>query len=658
MRLKLSQRFNLIIGGILLAGMLMLAYFDVRSDTRLVRQIGINEAERLSGALFDQLYTSMRLGGGRRENRDIIERFNGMNGVAEIKVMHGPALDMQYGMELDEMARDELDRAALEGVASDAFEKLRDGVSSVRHVAPVFIARECIRCHTAAEGAVAGVISLRLNIDDHENIISAHTTSFLIWGGGILVATFVAVLVTVNYCLLKPLDIIKGGVGALAKGDLSYRLNLKTGDELEELGTAFDGMAESLMQATTRLNELNEKYTKLVQMAVDAIVLIDIETRRLVDVNPAAVALTRYSREELLVISSEELYPAGSQDEYRRAFDRWVFDGKGYLLNAELLGKDGALTPVEIAASVLELGRRKYMIEIWRDTTERKGFVQTLNRYIYELEKTVAERTATLNNTLKELEGTYARLKDSKSKLIQSAKLTSLGEMGAGIAHELNSPIAGILSITEVLMGRTEKDDPKYYFLEKIKDAAVRSKYIIQDMLAYARPARSGFTPISLNEVITATLCLFISEIKTSAIDIVKDLKSDLSPVNANKGQLMEVMLNIIKNARDAMHGKGKILISTYEKEDAGVRYAVAEICDTGPGIPPDAINNIFDPFFSTKEKGGGLNIGLGLSISQSIMNEHNGRIEGANVPGSGAVFRVWLPVYDDSAAHVQVVRA
>ena len=208
--------------------------------------------------------------------------------------------------------------------------------------------------------------------------------------------------------------------------------------------------------------------------------------------------------------------------------------------------------------------------------------------------------------------------------------------------------MAGILSITEVLIARTEKNDPNHYFLEKIKDAAVRSKYIIQDMLAYARPTRSGFAPIFLNEVVTATLCLFISEIKTSSIDVVKDINSALPPVYANKGQIMEVLLNIIKNARDAMHGKGRIFISTYEKELPGAVYGGGEIPSPGPGIAPEAHGKIFEPFFSTKEKGGGLNIGLGLPISQAIMKEHKGRIEADNAPGTGAVFRVWLPVYDD----------
>lgn len=647
MRLKLSHRFNLHIGAVLLIGIFAIVYHDIRSNTRLMRQIGISDAERLCNALFDQLHTSMRLNGGRKENRAIVERFNRMQGVEEIRLIHGPALDRQFGMEPDELPRDEFDDMGLDGRTSDDFEKIKDGVSSVRHVMPIFLTRDCLRCHAAAEGAVAGAISTRLSFNDHERVISAHTRDFLFWGGGILVLTSVGILLTVNYRLLTPLDALKRGADAIAAGDLNYHVNIRTGDELEEVGDAFDNMAGSLLRATTRLNELNEKYSRLVQMAVDAIILKDTETKRFVDVNPAAASLTGYSREELLSISAEALYPVDRVDEYRLASGRWELDGRGYLRDADIIRKDGTLAPLEIAASVLELGAKRYMIEIWRDTTERKGFIQTLNRYIGELEEAVAERTAKLNGALKELEGAYARLKDSESKLIESAKLSSLGEMGAGIAHELNSPLAGILSITEVMMMRTEKNDHNYYFLEKIKDAAVRSKYIIQDMLAYARPAQAGFAPIYLNEVINATLCLFTSEIKTSSIEIVKDLQPDLPQIYGNKGQIMEVLLNIIKNARDATHGSGKIFISTSVRAQGGKDYTVAEIRDTGHGIPPDVLDKIFDPFFSTKQKGGGLNIGLGLSISQTIMKGHNGCIDVANAPGSGAVFSVWLPVYD-----------
>jgi signal transduction histidine kinase len=108
----------------------------------------------------------------------------------------------------------------------------------------------------------------------------------------------------------------------------------------------------------------------------------------------------------------------------------------------------------------------------------------------------------------------------------------------------------------------------------------------------------------------------------------------------------MEVVLNVLKNARDAMGGSGTIFISTGTVEENGNRYAMAEFRDTGAGIPDDLTDKIFDPFFTTKEKGGGHNIGLGLSLSLSIIKEHGGRIEAANSPEGGALFRIYLPVH------------
>lgn len=280
---------------------------------------------------------------------------------------------------------------------------------------------------------------------------------------------------------------------------------------------------------------------------------------------------------------------------------------------------------------------------------ERLKITQSRDRQIAELEEACAERTLTLDKARKELAEARAMLNDAESRLTDMTKLVSLGELGAGIAHELNSPLAGVLSIAELLLAKTDKKDQNYYLFENIKDAALRCKYIVKDMLAYASPAQSGFERVLLNEALIAAQSLFISELKSAAIEVEKDLQIDLPPVYGHKGQIMEVLLNIIKNARDAMHGSGKISIATYQKEEEGARYAVAQICDTGPGIADGVIGNIFDPFFSTKLKDGGLNIGLGLFISMSIVKRHNGRIEAANLPSAGAVFRVWLPVYDDA---------
>jgi len=645
MRLRLYQRFNLYIGGILFLGIIFLIYYDAVSNKKLLKEIGLSEAEKLAHSVYDQLYTSMRLGGGRAEDRAIISRFKKVAGIDEIRLIHGASLDNQFGVEKDELPLDQLDREILKGSTVGTVERGIDGHWSAKYEMPFIIMDECKVCHNARSGEVSGALSVKISLRRYEGLIAGHNRNFLFWGGGILLLTSLAIIFTVNKRLLVPLEALKTGADELAGGDLSHRVRISTGDEIEDLGAAFNKMADSLAASTAKLKNLGERHLKLVQMAADAILLKDIETDRFVDANPTATALTGYSFEELLNIRPDDIYPAECLSKYRDAFSRWVYDGKGYLYDLVIIKKDGFTLPVDISASVVDLDGKKYVQEIWRDLSERKGFGDTMKRYIAGLEDTVKERTSELNRSLTELKDAYSRLQNSEQRLIQSAKLVSLGEMGAGIAHELNSPLAGILSITEVLLGRIDRKDPNYYLLEKIKDASVRSKYIILDMMAYARPSRGNFEPVYLNLIIKATIGLFISEIKTHSIEIIEDLAPDLPEVSGNKAQLMEVVLNIIKNARDAMGGNGKIFISTRRVIEDGSEFSVVEIRDTGPGIEEGIIDKIFDPFFTTKEKGGGLNIGLGLSIAQSIIKEHRGRIGVVGgTCGGGAVFKIFLP--------------
>ncbi|OGP15210.1 MAG: hypothetical protein A2054_05790 [Deltaproteobacteria bacterium GWA2_55_10] len=649
MRINLSRRFTLSIGGILIIGLLAFLVADRRSSDTLIEEMALGEARKLSAAVLDQLHTSMRLGGGRAENRAVIERMKGIAGIEEIRVMHGDAVDAQYGMEHDEMPQDPLDRLALKGTASAGIERSDKGYRVARHVMPVFLTEDCRSCHVGKAGSVPGAISISVSLKDYEAIISTHNRRFVVWGGGILLAILLAVLLLVHRRFLYPLDKLREGAEALSEGRLDYRLALKTGDETQAVADAFDRMADSLHKATSSMKDVSEKYSRLVNTAADAILLRDLETRKFIEANPAASALLGYSREELLEMSPADLYAPEVLEEYRKAVTRWISVGKGYLHGLMVRRKDGSIVPVELAASILELEGRKYIQEIWRDVSERKGFEEKINTHVQELEETVKKRTAELNRSLRELVEAYGRLKISEQKLIQSAKLVSLGEMGAGIAHELNSPLAGILSITEVLMGRMSKEDPNYRLLDKIRDAAVRSKYIILDVLTYSRPTKAGFAPMFLNEAIRATLTIFTSEIKARSIEIIEDFDPELPKVFGNKGQVMEVVLNILKNGRDAMGGSGRVFISTRAVTEEKDRYSVAEFRDIGPGIADDVRDKIFDPFFTTKEKGGGHNIGLGLSISQSIIKEHGGRIEAENHPSGGAVFRIYLPVYKEA---------
>lgn len=652
MRIKLSRRLNLYVGGILFIGMSAFVYHNTVSNERLLQEIGFSETQRLAKTSFDQLYTSMKLGGGRLETQRIVEKINAISGVDEMRVVHGRALDKQFGVEESELPQDEYDRTALKGNTTSIIESTK-GVRAARYVMPVFIAAECRRCHIADVGEVAGAISVTISLKKYDSVIAGHTMNFLFWSVFILGFTSLAVMLSVRSRFLKPIEKLKEGAQALARWELTHRVNLKTNDELEDLGSAFDAMAENLMEATKELKYTNMKYLKLVEMALDAILLKDIDKDMYVDVNPAAVALSGYSREEFLNLRTEDLYKSGIIGRYKDAYERWIYDGKGYLHGGVITAKDGALVPVEIAASVIDIDGRKYMQEIWRDISERKGLEDTLRRYVGDLEDTVRERTSELNRTLRDREEAYGKLQVSEQKLIESAKLVSLGEMGAGIAHELNSPIAGVLSITEVLLGRLDRNDKNYYLLEKIKDASVRSKHIIEDMLSYARPFRGEFVRVDMNDIVRATLNLFASEIKTSSMEIAESLDDRLPDIMGNKGQLMEVLLNLIKNARDAMGGKGGISVNSRLRESgagagrAALPMVSVEIRDTGPGIPPEIKDRIFDPFFSTKERGGGMNIGLGLSIAQSIVKGHGGFIEVDSEPGKGATFRIIIPAAD-----------
>ncbi|MEK6531779.1 MAG: ATP-binding protein [Deltaproteobacteria bacterium] len=648
MRYKLPLTFNLYISLILFAGFGALVLHDVRSSELLLMEIGFNEADRFAQSLFDQLYTSMRLGGGRFENRAAIERFKRMQGVEEIRIVHGPPLDRQFGEEPDEKPGDDFDKKALSGEKVKEVER-RDGFRVVRFVLPIRLKPECVKCHKAMPGDVMGAVSVRLSLDEYEKTISAHTRDFIFWAVGIIGAVCLAVIYSMNKRLLKPLSMLKKSAEAIAGGDLSYRANIEAKDEIGDVGRAFDSMAERLDAARSELCDLNERHSILIETAPDGIVLKDIETRKFIDANTAALFLTGYSKEEFVGLPEERLYPREFLSAYKKLCERWAYDGKGCLYDARLVRKDLSSIPIDISASVVEIKGRKYMQLVWRDISERKGLEEAVRRHMERLEELVRQRTSELNRSLAELEDAYGRLKDSEQKLIQSAKLKSLGEMGAGLAHELNSPLAGILSITEVLLRRKNKEDSDYTLLMKVKDAAVRSRQIILDVMSYSRPLRETFEPISLNSVVDATLGLFSSEIKSGSLEILRESDAALPAVSGNKGQLMEVLLNIIKNARDAMRGKGRIFIRTsLVRRDDG-DFSAIEVSDTGQGIPTEAMDKIFDPFFTTKDKGGGLNIGLGLSISKGIVTGHKGRIEASNIAGSGACFGVLIPVLADA---------
>lgn len=241
------------------------------------------------------------------------------------------------------------------------------------------------------------------------------------------------------------------------------------------------------------------------------------------------------------------------------------------------------------------------------------------------LEKKVEERT-------KELTAMQAHL-------IQSEKLASLGKLAAGIAHEINNPLGGILIYSHLILEDTDKNSPHYENLKKIVKETARCKDIVKRLLEFARPKEPEFTLIDINEIVEKSLSIVERQALFQNIKIVKTYDPNLPNTVADGAQLQQVFTNIIINAAEAMDGKGTLTIQTSTEQN----FIHVSFSDTGHGISEENKKRIFEPFFTTKEVGKGT--GLGLAISFSIIQKHQGTIEVRSQPNKGATFIVKLPI-------------
>jgi PAS domain S-box-containing protein len=225
-----------------------------------------------------------------------------------------------------------------------------------------------------------------------------------------------------------------------------------------------------------------------------------------------------------------------------------------------------------------------------------------------------------------------------EDQLMQAEKLSSIGLLAAGVAHEVNTPLAVITSQAQMLLRQLPAEDARTRTLDKIIKQAFRASEIVNSLLKFSRTSGSEYTDLDLNRVIKETLSLVEPMLKASKIALNLQLARDLAPVYGNAGRLQQVFMNLIVNARDAMPFGGELTLVT-EAENSTVR---AEVCDNGVGIPSEHLHKIFDPFFTTKSTSRGT--GLGLAVSYGIIREHSGTIQVESRVGKGTTFRLEFP--------------
>jgi hypothetical protein len=222
-----------------------------------------------------------------------------------------------------------------------------------------------------------------------------------------------------------------------------------------------------------------------------------------------------------------------------------------------------------------------------------------------------------------------------------SEKMASIGLLAAGVAHEVNTPLTGISSFTQMLLHNSDPDDPRTKVLEKIERQTFRAAKIVNGLLNLARPAQVDAGPIDLHAVIGDVLSLLEHQLRTGSIQVRKELSASALIVQGIEYKLQQVFLNLFLNARDAMPRGGWLTIATSVRADG--KSAVVEISDTGSGIPAEQLSRIYDPFFTTKDIGKGT--GLGLSITYGIVQEHDGTITCDSALGKGTRFALALPL-------------
>ncbi|MBF0557939.1 MAG: HAMP domain-containing protein [Nitrospirae bacterium] len=304
-------------------------------------------------------------------------------------------------------------------------------------------------------------------------------------------------------------------------------------------------------------------------------------------------------------------------------------------------------TPVSMLAEGMHRvasGDLEYKVTI--NTKDEMGeLAKSFNMMTGELSRAKAELIAWGTKLEKMVDEKTEMIKNAQAQLIQSEKLASLGRMAAGVAHEINNPLTGVITFGHFLLKALPPDSQEKKDVEVILEQANRCSSIVKGLLGFSRATSTEKSAVNINDILKGTLDVLGRKADFFKLRIVTLLDDSLPLVVAGGLQLQQVFMNMIVNAADAMEGGGTLTISTRHVTDDGREQAEIEFSDTGCGISREDLPKIFEPFFTTKPVGKGT--GLGLAVSYGIIQDHDGTITVRSEVGKGTSFLIRLPLYD-----------
>lgn len=487
--------------------------------------------------------------------------------------------------------------------------------------------------------------------------------------GALIVCALVIMFSVGKYT--RPLQELTGAVQAVASGRRKEKIDLQSSDEIGVLVAAFNQMSDTLEQTTVS----RDFYDMLVRSMHDLLIVTD-KQGRIVSVNQASCGVLGYDEDALLTLQVQNLVVL--RDDNHDWFAQQVTVSQNYMADVVLKSFSGDQVPMAMSCSRLvdDDATLSGFILVLQDNSARIEAEQAKSKAFEQAFK-FNEELRRVNDAMEEknleLEGAYKQLKDSQVQILQQEKMASIGQLAAGVAHEINNPMGFITSnigtlgkyfdrmkifldhqqklIDEKTVAedhqeiKAERKKLKIDYLiedsrdliEESLDGADRVKAIVQNLKTFSRIDQEQEHDADINQCLETTLSIAWNELKYK-VTLEKDFGS-LPLLKCYPQKLNQVFMNLLVNGAQAIEDKGIIKIRTWHEQDD----IFVSISDTGSGIAEENLVRIFEPFFTTKEVGKGT--GLGMSISYEIIKEHGGEITVASTVGEGTIFTIRLPL-------------
>ena len=484
---------------------------------------------------------------------------------------------------------------------------------------PIYNETDCYSasCHVhPQEQKVLGVLDIDVSLADVDRVIVSSKKKMTLFAVVAIVAVSLAIGLFIQRFVSRPVKQLLKGTERVAAGDLSTPLEISSGNEIGTLARSFDQMTQRLQGSEQELKASEEKYRSLFDNDPNPIFVFDRSTFQIIDANIRATEKYGYTREELLQMSFRDLGDPEDAEKIRSS----VVEACIFIPKVRHRKKDGSIMHVDIhSCPRVHLG-----------------------------EDVIIANIADISDSIQ-----------AEAQLIQASKMATLGEMSAGVAHELNQPLNAIRIGSDLLKKVVEGGDN----LEGDRDVLVkvyseigsqvdRAANIIDHLREFGRKSEPDqVEKVFINKPITDVFTVLGQQLKLKQIRVDLDLDESLPPIYGVNNRLEQVFINLVMNGRDAIEEmmerddqkgrEGILTIRTYQEKGR----VVAIVRDNGSGMPERVKEKIFEPFYTTKDVGKGT--GLGLSISYGIIKDYEGTIAVESMPGSGTIFKITFPAVE-----------